>query len=245
MASFAIAEGPTTLQLVHAAGRWSANATFSVTNITASAKTALLRVRPDAIVGSPQFTIEGSPLVEFAPSETRALPIQFAITEDASGEVVFHLRVVNEADPNNDWVDGAAVRAMVPPSPGNGSTDDATIFYEDADTRIDAHFAKFGSKTIPIRAITAIETEPRRPGRVWALLALAGAGLSLLGLAAAHASGWLIPAFGFAWVAWMQWRRRSLRLKLTTSGGSIQPLRTKDAKIVSAIRAALERALQK
>lgn len=164
MASFQIADGPVSISLSENDGSLRGSARFSVTNGLTERRLAVLKVRPDTGAPPQWFAIEDGSDKDFEPGETRLVTVNVVVPLPApSAEYRFAIRVLAELDPNNDWSDSPSVRFTVPiaqspvPPPAPRPPEPDAPIYQDNDRRIDAEFARFGSRTIPIAQIGGIK----------------------------------------------------------------------------------------
>lgn len=252
MASFQIADGPVSVSLAEQNGSLRGSARFSVTNTLNERRLAVLKVRPDAGATPQWFSIEDGTDKDFEPGETRLVTVGIAIPLPApAAEYRFAMRVLDERDPNNDWSDSAPVRFTVPIAPASPipaptpapPPDPHAPIYIDNERRIDSEFARFGTRSIAVAQIGGINQKAKQTARIFAvLLLLFGLWLAAVGLSEDELAP-LVAALVAIGGAIFLWRRTLHLLLVTTGGHEAEVMRSRDKKLVSQVRDALERAV--
>ena len=252
MASFAISDVPSGANMTPSGrGGWSGILRFTVTNTRPQRATALLRPRAEGDTRSDWLSIRGDSQRVFDPGQAQVVELAVDAPPTVSpGSYRLRLRVVAEADQDNDWTDGPTVQVSI--APEDRTTREPTVFFNDGTHVITSALARFGDETVPIAQVTGLGDKLEHPGRWWgALVIVVALALAYLVFALADSHqmddtpAWigLAIAAGLVWLGIRRWRRSTQSLTISRAVGGAIVVTATDANFITAVRAAMEKAL--
>ena len=129
----------------------------------------------------------------------------------------------------------------------------ASLEYQRGQVTVDAHFARFGSKSYAIDKINSVDVRvEKRAGCLWisvaaiaAILGLAAIGNSVSATANGSGQGWglFVVAAAFAFILYRARPKPLYHLMLATSSGEVQATKSTDKEAIGELREAIEAAM--